>query len=473
MGGVYRPGVHTHAPTATGAHAGGRHSHSPPNPAGTPGPLRLFQSALGSQVSWLLPLALAGLVLLAGRSLFSLAAPTGRSARGAPDDSSPSDDHSGNASLASLTGPATDAPGRWSDWRRDPRTQGLLLWGMWLLAGGILFSYARSINAYYVAVLAPAIGALVGIGAVELWRAYCAPYLAERADKSPEHERAGSRTDWLALLAPLALLATAMQQAVLLGAAPGWRPWLTATLLAASLALACALCALCLWTIRRGWAARWQTSPRGIWRVGALATALATLALAATLIAPTSWTLGSLTTGNEGGWPSAGPQYASARPGRHSLVDPLMMRYLLAHRGEDRFIVGALNAYLTAPIIIATGQPVLDMGGFTGADPILTDHLLARLVARDQVHLFLLPSVNVTAAQQATLLAAPAQRGAARLSVGAPSRASAITTTGTAYTNALTRWISMHCAPVPLQQWSSASHAAHRLGSWQLFACKT
>jgi hypothetical protein len=156
------------------------------------------------------------------------------------------------------------------------------------------------------------------------------------------------------------------------------------------------------------------------------------------------------------------------------MVDARMMRYLLGHRGEDRYIVGALNAYLTAPIIVATGQPVLDMGGFTGADPILTDHLLARLVARDQVHLFLLPSRDVTPEQRTLLFAAPAHRGAARLyAAGASAPASTLAAGRTSYTNNLTRWISTHCVPVPPQQWSSATYPPSQLGAWELFMCQS
>lgn len=438
-------GVFGRPPARASAGSSTGRRHHPANPAGTPGPLRLFQSELGSQVSWLLPLALMGGVLLAGRSLLPLQPP--------PGGSDESDGPVGQADADSLRrhGPS---------WRRDRRVQGLLLWSMWLLAGGVLFSFARSINAYYVAILAPSICALAGVGAAELWRLYCAPFRAS----SSEGRRANWRADVAGLLLPLTLLATAAQQRVLLGAAPGWRPWLALALLLGALALASALGGLRLWAARSSLAER----------APAVATALATVALAAMLIAPTAWTFGSLTWGNEGGWPSAGPQYASAQPAHGPLVDPALMRYLLAHRGEDRFLVGALNAYLTAPMIVATGQPVLDMGGFTGTDPILTDHELARLVQQDQVHLFLLPSANVTAAQQATLFAAPVQRGAARLGAAVEAaKSSALSPIGTTYTNALTRWISMHCAPVPPKQWNTATAATHRLGAWELFACQS
>lgn len=425
-----------------------RYTQPTPNPAGTPGPLRLFQASLGSQVSWLLPLALIGLLWLATEP-FVAATPADSQAR--PFVAT----HAGwQTRFASLWR-------RWSGWLHTARGQGLSLWGGWLVTGGVLFSFARSINAYYVAVLAPALCALAGLGAIELWRAYRASW------------RSGARhgfARWLGFLLPVALLASAAQQSVLLSAAPGWRPWLTPTLVVASFTLAGALCLLPLVSMLN---ARRAHAP-GARLLGPVASVVATIALATTVVAPTMWSFSSLTWGNAGGWPSAGPEFAHVDPNSGPLVDTVMMRYLLAHRGEDRFIVGALNAYVTAPIIVATGQPVLDMGGFTGTDPILTDQLLSRLVAHDQVHLFLLPSNNVTAAQQAALFVIPTPRGASRLGVVTTSvKRSDLGARTPTYTNALTRWISLHCQPVPPRQWSSASYAAHRLGAWELFSCQT
>ena len=59
--------------------------------------------------------------------------------------------------------------------RRAPRADrtraAFILWGGWLLVTGAVFSFAQGIiHPYYTVALAPAIGALVGMGAVELWR---------------------------------------------------------------------------------------------------------------------------------------------------------------------------------------------------------------------------------------------------------------------------------------------------------------
>ncbi|GAA2667714.1 MULTISPECIES: glycosyltransferase family 39 protein [Actinosynnema] len=59
--------------------------------------------------------------------------------------------------------------GWWAGTRRD--RIGLGLWGGWLLVTGGVFSFMNGIiHAYYTVALAPAIGGLVGTGAVALWR---------------------------------------------------------------------------------------------------------------------------------------------------------------------------------------------------------------------------------------------------------------------------------------------------------------
>ncbi len=88
---------------------------------------RLFGSEMGSEASWLLP---AALILLVG--------------------------------LLWLTA-------------RRPRTDRVraaaLVWAGWLLITGLVFSFmAGIIHPYYTVALAPAIGALAGMGAAELWR---------------------------------------------------------------------------------------------------------------------------------------------------------------------------------------------------------------------------------------------------------------------------------------------------------------
>ena len=97
-----------------------------PGFSGTPGLLRLFNSELGGQVAWLFPFSLVGLA--AGLGL------------------------------------------RWRAPRTDARRAAVLMWGGWLLVTAATFSFMSGIiHSYYTVALAPAIGALVGIGIVELW----------------------------------------------------------------------------------------------------------------------------------------------------------------------------------------------------------------------------------------------------------------------------------------------------------------
>ncbi|HYD07388.1 MAG TPA: glycosyltransferase family 39 protein, partial [Reyranella sp.] len=127
------------------------------------GPLRLATPRLAAQFAWLLPLSLAGLLLIR---------------------------------------------------RRDRFHPSLALWGLWLVAYGVVFSAAGGIfHLYYLSALAPPVAALAGIGAVRLWR------------RGPA---------WLAA----GLILSAAWQAWVAGASLGWTSaWLAAPAVAVLLAI--------------------------------------------------------------------------------------------------------------------------------------------------------------------------------------------------------------------------------------------
>jgi 4-amino-4-deoxy-L-arabinose transferase-like glycosyltransferase len=215
----------------------GFHGGAGPSFSGSAGLTRLFAADMGGQVSWLLPAALIALAALI-----------------------------------------------WLSWRtaRTGRVRAAaLLWGGWLLVTGGVFSFmAGIIHPYYTVALAPAIGALTGIGAAELWR---------------RREHAAVR---LALAAGIA--ATAVWAFVLLGRTPAWLPWLRALIVACGLLAAAAVLAGPA-LARLAGTARRRTM---------LAAVPVPLALIAALAGPAAYSIDTAATAHTGALPSAGPAVA-------------------------------------------------------------------------------------------------------------------------------------------------------------------
>jgi len=343
---------------------------------GPAGLFRLLGTTLGGQVSWLLILAVLGL----------LAA-------------------------------ATFVP-----WRRpDACSRSLVLWGGWLLTAGAFFSVAAFFHPYYTMMLAPAIAAPAAIGVTALWRAY----------------RGGGWRGWLL---PLVLLATAGVQAYLLRDYPAWSRWLTPLVLGAGLVAAAALVAA-------------RLRPRRLARVALVAggVAVASLLMAPTTWAaysvthnvsagiPTAGPAAQSTDGTGGG-PGGGPGGPNGAPGGTggppreagggfggagggpgstnggfggaggppsgangapggqgggpgglgSTANTTLITYLETHQGSAKFLVATASSMDAESIIIATGKPVMALGGFSGSDQILTTAQLARLVANGTIHYFLI-----------------------------------------------------------------------------------
>lgn len=281
------------------------------------------------------------------------------------------------------------------------RHQSLLLWSAWLLPMVVFFSVANLFHRYYLEMLAPAIAALVGAGVVALWNDY-------------------RRPGWRGWLLPLALAGSSGVEACVLAGFPDWSRWLTPLMVGLCLAAGSVLVAARL--ARR--------SGRHIWTT--VATAIGVLAL---LIPMAVWAFIPVWYGGDAALPYAGPDLLTeprrtTSPDMERLVD-----YLLANRGDAAFLVATLNANTAAPIILATGEPVMALGGFSGGDPILTVDELAQETVDGTVRFFLLPA---QAGQQADLR----------------------------------RWVVGHCTPVPPQLWRPAPSASGGPGgTLQLFDC--
>jgi 4-amino-4-deoxy-L-arabinose transferase-like glycosyltransferase len=104
-----------------------------------------------------------------------------------------------------------------------------------------------------------------------------------------------------------------------------------------------------------------------------------------------------------GGFPSAPPEGApdgaggfggpGARSGANGdglQVNSSLAAYLEAHQGSAKYLFATLNSQAAAPYIIATGKPVMALGGFSGSDKILTLAELKTLIREGQVKYFLL-----------------------------------------------------------------------------------
>ncbi len=324
--------------------------------SGTPGLLRLFNAELGGQVGWLVPFALIG--LLTGLAL-RLRVP-----------------------------------------RTDRRRAAYLLWGGWLLVHAVMFSFMSGIlHSYYSVVLAPAIGALVGMASVDLWA------LRRRVELG-------------GVPLGIAFAVSAVVGWQLLLRSPGFVPWLAPLVLVSGLGAA-VLVAL----------------PLGPGVGARIALAGVALGLAAVLAGPAAYAIDTMQTAYGGGDPQAGPAVASSDrgpggagggpggssggpggfagapggiggfPGASGLpgsggagvgggpggsASEAVVQYLVTNRGSATWLVAVSSANEAAPIQLETGVPVLAMGGFTGSDNALTVAELQAYVASGKLRYVLL-----------------------------------------------------------------------------------
>ena len=104
--------------------------------------------------------------------------------------------------------------------------------------------------------------------------------------------------------------------------------------------------------------------------------AMLALSLAVILLAPAVWSTTPMWKGGDVILPFAGPDLlrwggAGGAGGAMEDYKPLA-DFLMQERGGERFITATENAVTAAPLQLLTRQPVMAVGGFTGADPILT-----------------------------------------------------------------------------------------------------
>ena len=366
----------------TGNHGGGSAF------GGSAGLGRLFAADMGGQVSWLLPTALIGIGALLWLGWHA------RRSRKAPADAAQS--------------PARDVPAA-------------LLWGGWLVVTGLVFSFmAGIIHPYYTIALAPAIAALVGISAVRLWN-------ASRTVAAARY--------WLAA----GVAVTVIWSFLLLDRTPAWLPALRYAILAAGLAAAIAIAVAPRLGDLAGTPARRRA-------VAGIAVGVAVLAVIA---GPFAYTLDTIRTSHTGALPSAGPAVAAAfggpgglagrfgrpgagpsgfgRPGTggfgpgapsvraggsgfngprggfarrgfaggpggglggSTTVSAALTTLLEQDASRYTWAAATVGSESAAPLQLATGDPVMSIGGFNGTDPAPSLTQFERYVAEDKIHYF-------------------------------------------------------------------------------------
>lgn len=273
------------------------------------GPGRLFGSQMGADIAWLLPAAL--ICLVAGLYL----------TRRAP--------------------------------RTDPTRAALIIWGGWLLVTAVVFSFMHGIvHPYYTVALAPALGAVTGIGAVLLWR--------HRADIRAATAMSG------------AVLVTAILAAVLLSRHDDLYPWLRAVVAVAGVGAAVLLLVV-------------GRLDRPMVRVTAV------LAVAACLAGPAAYSIATAASPHTGAIPSVGPARGGGFGGMFAAPEPgpELTATLAADAEHYRWAAAVVGSSNAAGYQLAARAPVMAVGGFNGTDPAPTLEQFQRLADDGAIHYFI------------------------------------------------------------------------------------
>jgi 4-amino-4-deoxy-L-arabinose transferase-like glycosyltransferase len=228
----------------------------------------------------------------------------------------------------------------------------LVLWGGWLLTGLVFFSIAGFMHAYYVTTIAPPIAALVAISLAKLYQF------------GKDHPiQVGF---WLLIAAGATL---AFQTYSLIQYREN-STWMIIPTILLSIAIVLWIISIFYSRIRFNQAAL-------------------LLAAAALLLVPLAWSW--LTTINtrasttpvafSGGPAQAGNnRFAVGPQGNNTAQQPALLNYLEQNTKGTEYLLAVPSASLGDSYVLASGRPVLFMGGFLGSDPVVNASQLAALV---------------------------------------------------------------------------------------------
>lgn len=379
---------------------------------GVPGPLRLFDVPLGSQISWLLPLALLGILALAWQKR--------------------------------------------PDVRTDRKLQSLVLWGTWTLTMGAFFSVAGFFHHYYLVVMAPGVAALCGIGLVTMWLDY-------------------RRGGWRGWLLPIALLATAAEQVYLLNAYPDWARWLNPLIIVSCLIVVLVPVSPRV-TSRlhiKALNARILAMVLGIGGI-VLLVAPTLWAVLPIILSKQAGSLlaGPLQGGGMFISRSGSQAITETIPMSTRNIDPALISYLEANQGQSEFLVAVPSAQegTAGRIMLETGKPVMAIGGFSGSDPILTAEQFAELVEQGTIRFFLVSSMGLPPqAVEPNPQQDGDEPGQQKGGNGSPGQPKTIG--GPGQNNPVVEWVKQHCQVVPVDLWQSVSTKSNSGNENQLYDC--
>jgi 4-amino-4-deoxy-L-arabinose transferase-like glycosyltransferase len=235
-------------------------------------------------------------------------------------------------------------------WPIEPKHQAIVLWGGWLITGAVFFSVAGFFHEYYLSMLAAPLAALVGIGVVELW-----------------HVR--EQRPWLAMGLMLAAgAATLALQLTTADAYVRFAWWL--------------LVPVVLFVTAIVWLGASAVSRERVF--GLIGTASL---VGAMLFIPGVWSgLTTLNTSSNQSLPAAygGGSAGPANSGR-TQVNQQLLAYLQANTQGMKYLMAVPSSMQGSDYVIATGRPVLYLGGFMGIDPVETPASLQALVSSGQL----------------------------------------------------------------------------------------
>lgn len=313
--------------------------------------------------------------------------------------------------------------------RTDHRRAHYLVWGGWLLGTGLVFSLMSGLfHDYYTVALAPAVAALVGMGAATLWRL--------------------RDTSWIAVTSVATVAVTTVWAWYLLGRTADFVPWLRWLIFGGGVSAAIGfIIAAALPAVSS------HTRDVRVWA--------AAVAVVVALAGPLSYSVQTLTTSHTGGIVTAGPSIddehmpgaasppsnsAAARPagtpagapGMHQTEAPDGVVQMLLQNAGSYTWVAATNGSTDAGVYqLATDMPVMALGGFGSGDPSPTLEQFQQYVADGRLHFYIQsagPGLGSSAADSDSDAAAPISsadgREATRISDWVEQQYSSVTVDG-------------------------------------------